>query len=195
MTPPIDAVPWFAQGAVEYLDAILSAHEPAPRVLEFGAGGSSVWLASRCARLISIESSAAWADSVRDGLKLLGADHATVLLVEADDPADFDPAYRGVRDHSYRAYVTAGRQAVDAQLDGRVDLLLVDGRARVACVRDCAALVRPGGTLLLDNADRRRYAPAISFLASAGWQRMAQFTASFGRAPVTEFWVRPEGAR
>lgn len=182
-------VPWIAAEAVVYLDQLLaggSAH-----VLEFGAGNSTLWLAARCRRLVSVESSPVWTVRLQRRLTAGGVDNVVVLLVEPDDPVNFHPAYRGARDRSYRAYVEAGKAAVTAQLKGRLDVLLVDGRARFACIRDCAALVRPGGTLLLDNADRTRYRSALVLLTSAGWKRQAQFTASFGRAPVTDFWVCP----
>jgi predicted O-methyltransferase YrrM len=59
--------------------------------------------------------------------------------------------------------VLAGRRfhryasAIDAFPDGSFDVVLVDGRARPACIRHGARKVRVGGWLILDNAEREYY--------------------------------------
>ena len=37
------------------------------------------------------------------------------------------------------------------------DLIVVDGRARMACLRECVDHLAPGGAILLDNSDYARY--------------------------------------
>ena len=48
---------------------------------------------------------------------------------------------------------------------GAFDLVVVDGRARASCIAHAIPRVRAGGWLLLDNAERRRYAAAREMLA------------------------------
>jgi predicted O-methyltransferase YrrM len=45
---------------------------------------------------------------------------------------------------------------------GELDLVVVDGRARVACVRQALPRLASDGVLLLDNADRDEYASVVS---------------------------------
>ena len=59
--------------------------------------------------------------------------------------------------------------AINDEPDGSLDLVIVDGRARVDCVRSAIPKVRRGGFLLLDDTGRARYQPAIALLAS--WDR------------------------
>jgi len=189
MTPQLDdnPQPWLAAEAVAHLERALTSRS---HVLEFGAGNSSVWLAERCGQLVSVESALPWAALLVRALK--GADHVSVIHVPPDETPH--PPFRGARGKSYRAYVEAGVSAVADELGGRLDLLLVDGRARVACIRACAPLVRPGGLLVLDNADRPRYAQAPRFLIDGGWEHEATYTADFGdRPPQTAFWRRSAG--
>jgi predicted O-methyltransferase YrrM len=51
--------------------------------------------------------------------------------------------------------------AID-DVPGQFDLVVVDGRARVACARRALPRLAPDGVLLLDNANRDEYAPIVA---------------------------------
>jgi hypothetical protein len=61
---------------------------------------------------------------------------------------------------AFAAYVAA----IDAFPDGFFDLVVVDGRSRAACLDRAVPKIRPGGMLVLDDADRPEYADAIAEL-------------------------------
>ena len=46
--------------------------------------------------------------------------------------------------------------AINDELDNSLDLVIVDGRARVECVRRAMPKVKPGGLLLLDDTGRTK---------------------------------------
>ena len=48
--------------------------------------------------------------------------------------------------------------AICDEPDASLDLVVVDGRARVECARRAMPKVKPGGLLLLDDTSRERYA-------------------------------------
>ncbi|MDW8362400.1 MAG: hypothetical protein RMK74_08360 [Myxococcales bacterium] len=50
------------------------------------------------------------------------------------------------------------------RLGVRPDLVLVDGRARVHCMREGFCLLRSGGVLLVHDAQREQYGAALSAL-------------------------------
>ncbi len=55
----------------------------------------------------------------------------------------------------YQQYVTV---ELPQELHGKFDLIIVDGRARSACLRRAVSLLKPeGGLLLLDNSERSHY--------------------------------------
>lgn len=49
-----------------------------------------------------------------------------------------------------------------------IDLAMVDGRARLACISEVMPKIKPGG-LFLDNSERYRYRPGIELLSEEGW--------------------------
>lgn len=153
------AMPWITFDAVDYLSTHLSA---GMTVFEYGSGGSTLFLRRFAGRCVSIEHDPAWYARLRSLLR--PDDPVDYRLVPAEppvempmpDPADPDGYMSDDADfakRSFRAYV----QQIDTFPDGFFDLVLIDGRARPSCIRHSAPKVRPGGLLILDNADRPYY--------------------------------------
>lgn len=149
--------PWIAFDAIEYLARVV---RPGMAVFEYGSGGSTLFWLRRGARVVSVEHDPAWYAAVRR--KVRPSDPLDYRLVppvrvggqlDIADPAHYasdDPLFAG---HSFREYV----RQIDAFPDESFDVVLVDGRARPACVAHSACKVRRGGLLVLDNADRAYY--------------------------------------
>jgi hypothetical protein len=80
--------------------------------------------------------------------------------------------------------------AISGEPDGSLDLVIIDGRARVECARRAIPKVCPGGLLLIDDTDRARYQPAIDLLGE--WDRHVFTGLKPGhRAPAqTSVWRR-----
>lgn len=104
-----------------------------------------------------------WFASVARALAATGLDSYTHTLHEPQPAAagsGDDGRYRSGRaeyaGQTFERYVTS----VDLQPDRSLDLAIVDGRARVACVERCLPKIREGGHLMLDNSERAEYAPA-----------------------------------
>jgi hypothetical protein len=152
--------PWITFDAI---DAIRRRLREGMRVFEYGSGGSTLYWLRHGAKLCSIEHDAAWYELVRSRVPR-GA-RVDYRLVEADPPA---PAGEPLDPADPSAYASAdavfsGRtfrryaSQIDGFPDGSFDLILVDGRARPACLHHAAPKVRCGGLLVLDNADRAYY--------------------------------------
>jgi SAM-dependent methyltransferase len=137
--------PYFAPGAVRALDRWLGRHM---RVFEWGSGTSTAWLARRVGELHAIEHDPYWHGRVRESLERERHSHVDLRLIE---PAG----------GCFARYVAA----IEEFPEGSLDLVCVDGRARVECVRRALARLRPGGLLLLDDSHRPRYAEAFRALA------------------------------
>jgi len=145
-----------------------------------------------------VEHDAAWAAEVQRAVAAQGLLRWTVKLVlpvpgeTGGDPADparyssSDPDQAG---KSFRAYASA----IDGFADGSFQVVVVDGRARPACLRHAMPKVAPGGWLLLDNAERASYGRAQQMLAERGWTRQAfegpsPYSFNFSQTCV---WQRP----
>jgi uncharacterized membrane protein YbhN (UPF0104 family) len=146
-------VPWWTFEAADAVDAFLR-ERPGARVFEWGAGASTLWLARRAGTVTSVEHDADWAASLEPMLP----DNAAVRLV-APGPAGAGavrsekPGFEGLDFGDYVA-------AID-DVPGDFDLIVVDGRARAACLDRALTRVTPGGIVVLDNVERARYRAAL----------------------------------
>ncbi len=74
----------------------------------------------------------------------------------------------GSPENVYSEYLTVAREFLEScggKL-GPYDVVVVDGRERVRSVSIAAPLLKPGGILVLDNAERERYAEVRKILSS-----------------------------
>ena len=146
---------WWSYPAIDEVSTLL-ARRPA-RVFEYGAGASTAWLGARAAQVTSVEHDAGFVEVLTPMLAHLT--NVEVMLVPA--PRSAAPAVRsrrrGHEGLDFDNYV----RAID-EVSGEFDLVVVDGRARVACVRQALPRLADDGVLLLDNADRDEYSSVVS---------------------------------
>ena len=114
------------------------------RVFEFGAGNSTRWWISRGAVVVAREHDPEWATKLRKQIKLNA-------LIE-DHPA------------ASRDYVASPK--------GSYHIIVIDGRRRVECARNCLSALAEDGVIVWDNANRERYAEGLAFLSSQGFRRI-----------------------
>lgn len=144
--------PWFAPASLPFIEGLL---EPGFRGFEWGSGRSTLWFAARVAELTSVESDPAWAERVGGWLERK-APSARVDLRLAPVP---------VR-HGFSAAHVARYLAPIADFpDRHFDFILVDGLFRRDCLRAAAPKLRPGGILIVDNADLPEIADLLAALA------------------------------
>lgn len=183
-SPIADRAPWIVYEARRALEGRLS---PSDRVCEFGAGGSTLFFLDRGCEVVSIEHDGAWLERVRAAIPA-----AARWTCHLEPPRALGPSEAGVREFrsgspgsendSFEAYV----RSIERYPDGHFAVVLVDGRARADALLAATAKVAPGGIIVLDNAERERYAEAIRSLERAGWRQ----TRCAGPGPCVrhEFW-------
>lgn len=155
-------------------EAICAALAPR-RVVEWGSGGTTVAIPKRFPEIeqyLSVEHNATWHGRVRE---LADRDRVTVELCPPSDadpePQMFDgqgqpiPEYapwaeRCEQDRTIlQRYIEKPREHGDA-----FDLAFVDGRARVHCIAEAWSLLTDGGVLVVHDAQRESYHPALRAL-------------------------------
>lgn len=121
-------MPWYTD---RFLRRLINWDVSAWRVLEFGAGYSTIWWASRCAELLTIEHDPDWIEPVNRVLREMCA----VECVRASEAgANFC-------------------NAADAW-GGEFDCVIVDGPGpRAPCIRYGIGRLRDGGVLIVDNTE------------------------------------------
>lgn len=147
--------PWWTFAAADLVDEHLS-RTPGARVFEWGSGASTAWLSQRATHVVAVEHDPDWADQVR----LLVGETAEVLAV----PPGTAVEDKGIRSHKlgyagldFTNYV----HAIEDQA-GTFDLIVIDGRAREACLGLALPRLSAGGLIVFDNVERKRYRAAIA---------------------------------
>jgi hypothetical protein len=148
-------VPWWTYRSIDAVTDWFAHHGPA-RVFEYGSGASTLWLADRAAEVHSVEHHRGFGEMMARELAPLS--HVTVRVVEPQPSARpvTPSAKEGHGGLDFSAYVGA----ID-DVPGLFDLVVVDGRAREACLAVAATRLAPGGIVVFDNTLRRRYRRAI----------------------------------
>jgi predicted O-methyltransferase YrrM len=174
--------PWLTPASIELLSTLL---KPTDSGLEWGAGRSTLWFSQRIKHLISVEHDPAWFSKVQK-------------MVEASPNVDLR--------HKPDAESYAG--VTDEFAPESLDFVLVDGElARDECAHRAIPLLRPGGLLVLDNANR--YIPNMSIgpasrrpgdnsrFDAASWDRFLERVASWRHiwtdsgCSSTAIWIKP----
>lgn len=125
----IKSMPWLAPNVIAKLDEIV---KPYFRILEHGCGGSTLWFAERVNNVLAFDKKREWCDIVN---------------------AKVNPE---------KAMVFVGLDNMHSDsFEDKFDLILIDGEPvtdRAMWLKHAPALVKPGGWVVLDNANRPEYA-------------------------------------
>lgn len=144
----LDDSPWLQPGAIEVMDKFLASRQN-PWVFEWGAGGSTIWLAKHAQRVTSVEHNLEWFNRVADVLREKEMQNVEQILIN-----EKSPYYSGV--------VHLG-----------ACLFLVDGIQRNECMisaMECLLVNLMPGILVVDNTERsEEYAAGLTLLKD--WKR------------------------
>lgn len=174
-------VPWWTFDSADQVGAHLAEH-PDARVFEWGSGASSLWLAARAATVHSVEHHAGWAASLAPRLPA----NVTLTVVEPTESASpvvgsRKPGHAGL---DFADYVAA----IDAT-EGVYDVIVIDGRAREACLERAVGRLAADGIIVFDNVDRQRYRDAIDAVGARD-QVTLQVTMTRGLTPALPYPTR-----
>lgn len=163
-------VPWWTYDAIDAVEGWLAEH-PEARAFEWGSGASTIWLAKRVASVRSVEHHRGFGESMQAALAELRTERPDIdARIDIVEPAaSADPAVPSAKEGhgglDFAGYV-GQIEVVATEHGGRpFDLIVVDGRAREACLSAGLEHLAPGGLVVFDNTRRRRYRDAIAAAA------------------------------
>jgi hypothetical protein len=143
---PIDAngapIPWFTYPSIRFMEQRVTA---GMSVFEYGCGGSTYWWAARVASVDSCESDPNW-----------------FAVINATRPVNVRLELRPLETYA-SSVLTRGRL---------FDIVVVDGRRRVECMKLCLSALSLDGIVILDNAERQEYSEGIAHLLSEGFREL-----------------------
>jgi predicted O-methyltransferase YrrM len=165
--------PWLTPEAVRLLGSMV---RPSDVGAEFGSGRSTLWLARRCAHLISVEHDESWHAKVSSALADRGMTHVDYQCHPYDEPD-------ATGDRS--AYARVAQALADESLD----FALVDGVYRDHVALFLLPKIKPGGLLVIDNVNwflpsatlSPASVPPSAAPATAAWEQAAATLAQWRR--------------
>lgn len=157
-------VPWWTYGAIDDVERWIDGRSTPVRVFEWGSGASTIWLSKRVGALggtvRSVEHHAGFGTMIQE--QLVDTPNATLDIVEPEESAD--PEIGSAKEgHGHLDFANYVRHIDTVAADGGpFQLIVVDGRAREACLRAALTHLDDDGIVVFDNTLRRRYRKAIA---------------------------------
>ena len=137
-------IPWWTYSIIDFLDERL---DRSMRILEFGCGNSTQWLANRVQQIVSIENNENWAKKVSSNLPA----NADILLV--DSLEDFS------------------KEIPDKY--GDFDVLIIDAGNRMACAQAAINRVTDTGIIIWDNTSGPDWEEIKQFFLQKGYREIS----------------------
>lgn len=135
---------WYCYSFLDFLEPRLKSDF---KVFEYGAGFSTLWYGKKVNLVHSVEGDKSWVDILKP--KLLQNSSLVFHEVSSED------------------YVECS-----ASFEEKYDIIVVDGRRRVDCIRNSVVNLTDRGVLILDNSDREEYLPGIELLKGLGYKQI-----------------------
>lgn len=129
--------PWLTESANEILERWFKNSDVG---LEYGSGRSTLWFAKRVRAFTSVEHNQFWYEKVSHKLKECNISNVTYLLFKNE---------QGQNNEQESEYV----RVVKRFSKNSLDFVLVDGIYRDFCANAVVEYIRPGGILIIDNAN------------------------------------------
>lgn len=119
--------PWYTYPAIDFVEPRL---DPTFRVFEFGSGHSSLWYSKRVEEVVAVEDSKGWAENMKQ------RSPENLKIVHQPDVAEYP---QEIKDR------------------GEFDIVVIDGRDRLRCVKPATESVNDDGVIVLDDFERWDY--------------------------------------
>ncbi len=141
-----EPVPWITYPSLRFLEPRI---RPDMKVFEYGSGNSTLWWSRRVASVISCEHDKEW----YAGFCPRVPENTTYLLRRA------------------KGGCTAYAEEI-GNYANLFDIVVIEGRDRINCIRNGIGALRRGGVVVWDNSDRSEYSQGYDLLKAKGYRRL-----------------------
>ena len=147
-------VPWWTYEAISEIEKYIQNLDHKPAVFEYGSGASTIWLANRCDKIISVEHDDVWYENLKSKLQKYPNIDLTLKI-----PQKEKDEFTSIKmpNASFKDYVESIKN-----YPNQYDIIIIDGRCREVCLKMCLAYLKPNGIIIFDNSNRARYQQAIN---------------------------------
>jgi hypothetical protein len=146
---PVDSegkpIPWITYSALFFLQQRI---RPEMEIFEYSCGNSTLWWSSRVKSVTSCEHDRQWFERMKGLVPSNVALHHIAL------------EYGGLYSEKIKEY------------SNLFDVIVLDGRDRVNCAKNCLPALKADGVIIWDNSDRDDYDEGYAFLLANGFRRL-----------------------
>jgi hypothetical protein len=149
-------LPWINIGAFKFLKKRLRSDM---KVFEYGSGGSTLFFSKYVAEVISVEHDESWYKFILEKISKISNIKLYLKKPQLKETNKYGSYYgKGRENYSFEEYV----KTIEDYPDSYFDLIVIDGRARPACLEHALPKLKPSGYILFDNSERDRYLDSLS---------------------------------
>lgn len=159
-------IPWLTYSLLDFLEGRLNR---SLSLFEYGSGNSTLFFAGKVGLIHSIEYDPTWFD-----------------VIKAKMPANVELTFCDLEGNAYENMI------LESQRD--FDIILIDGRRRVACLKNAVSRLSSGGVILFDDSEREKYREAFEFMKKNGFRHIPFSGIAIGsiHGKCTSVFYRPE---
>lgn len=139
-------IPWVTYSFIDFIKSRIHKNHS---IFEFGLGNSTLFYASKAKKVVSVEHNKIWFDKI-----------------SASKPVNAEMIFCEVT-------VNGAYCRTPQTLSEKFNIIIVDGRDRINCCKNCLDALEEDGVIILDNTEREHYAEAFSFLESNGFRNIS----------------------
>lgn len=151
-----EPIPWMTYPAISFLQGRVNKNMS---VFEYGSGNSTLWWAERVSNVIACEHNKEWYNK----MKVTIPSNVELLYYDLIPGGNYSKAITNYANE--------------------FDIVVIDGRDRVNCVKNSLASLKRSGVIVWDNSDREKYSEGYTFLVNNGYKRI-DFE---GNGPIERF--------
>lgn len=138
-------MPWVTY---PFIDFIFDRLNNTMDVFEYGSGNSTFWYASRVNTVTSVEHDNIWFEKIKQKM-----------------PKNVNINYEKlIYDGEYSKFPN--------KLERKFDVVIVDGRDRVSCIKNAINSIKEKGVIVLDDSERKQYKDGTDFLLNRGFKKI-----------------------
>jgi hypothetical protein len=165
---PVDSqdrpIPWVTYSFIDFITGRLNK---TMSLLEYGSGNSTLFYGERVKKVVAVENDLEWFNMISKSM-----------------PSNVEMKYiELVRGADYCKY--------GSQFPGAFDIVIVDGRDRVNCLKNSIGALSDRGVMVLDDSERGEYQDGTRFMLDKGFKKIDFWGVApgvFNRKSTTVFY-------
>lgn len=144
-----DAVPWMTYPAIKFFEENLNKNH---KIFEFGCGASTLFFTKRVKKVISLETRKNWMDLIQENLEKQQSKNSEIHLM-----------IDGLENQNYENFAK--------NCDQKFDFIIIDSLKRFECAKNSISALEPGGSIVLDDSERKNYQKIFDFFAEKKFKK------------------------